>query len=626
MRYLAALLTGLLGFLCLQLSAQDCDGVDHTILAGSYYYSPSSLTINVGETVAWINEAGFHDVNGNVSVLTGESFGNPEVFSLGAVSASGMDVCMGTHTFTVAGTYNYDCSIGSHAANGMVGTIVVEEAAASGCNDTFACNYDETATSDVDCVYADGTFDLSEGVWLVAGASLDPAIDCDIQPAEGILVSLNTTPGEPVTIAVDDALTDWVNGLVSEGLLTQLNATLALSAFQNAVFAFCGTAVNGNAGLISINSEWNGEAWSIAELGFNLAPAAEMPLGCPDPEALNFDPCTSPDETTCEYAESAGCDDPLACNFDSTATGNDDCNYFDTELFTLEENDFIGLIDFEDCANGYPGAYSLPVPLGQDPAGGPLVFTLFDEVEAFLIEFGFEIAAQDLSTVTMSVCDTVLNYNSIVLGDTDIIWDGTGFPNEFYGSFVVPESSLPIGCADEEACNFDPCSHPFENEGCEYLDIGTLEGDTIVEAGGTLTLTATPGAGNGFEWYSDCASIEDDNEVATITATEDCEVCYLEFNADSCAAELCVNISVITSVDENGRLPWQLMPNPAADALRVVWGGEAAVFEVFDLNGRRVHTASVYRGVTTLDLSPLQPGLYLAGPRGTEPQRLAIQR
>ena len=324
MRYLAALLTGLLGFLCLQLSAQDCDGVDHTILAGSYYYSPSSLTINVGETVAWINEAGFHDVHGNVSVLTGEAFGNPEVFSLGAVSASGMDVCMGTHTFTVAGTYNYDCSIGSHAANGMVGTIFVEEAAASGCNDTFACNYDETATSDVDCVYADGTFDLSEGVWLVAGASLDPAIDCDIQPAEGILVSLNTTPGDPVTIAVDDALTDWVNGLVSEGLLTQLNATLALSAFQNAVFAFCGTAVNGNAGLISINSEWNGEAWSIAELGFNLAPAAEMPLGCPDPEALNFDPCASPDETTCEYAESAGCDDPLACNFDSTATGNDD--------------------------------------------------------------------------------------------------------------------------------------------------------------------------------------------------------------------------------------------------------------------------------------------------------------
>ena len=71
---------------------------------------------------------------------------------------------------------------------------------------------------------------------------------------------------------------------------------------------------------------------------------------------------------------------------------------------------------------------------------------------------------------------------------------------------------------------------------------------------------------------------------------------------------------------------WQLMPNPAADALRVVWGGEATVFEVFDLNGRLIQASTVYRGVTTLDLSGLQPGLYLAGPEGTEPQRLAIQR
>jgi len=625
MRYLAALLTGLLGFLCLQLSAQDCDGADHTIYAGNLYFNPDMLTITEGETVAWVNEGGTHDVNGNISVITGASFNNPEIFSLPTVVGNSMGVCMGTHTFTLVGEYNYDCSIGSHAASGMVGTILVEAASVE-CNDPLACNYDETSSADTDCEYYDGTFDLNSGIWLTAGAALDPNVDCAIQPASGVLVQVDVSQGQPVSIIVDSEIEDWLDDLVDQGLLTSLNAVLALSAFNNAEFAFCGENVTGIAGLTTISSDWNGEAWVIQELGFNLAPAAEMPNGCPDPAALNYDPCANPDPTVCEYEVSEGCNDPLACNFDSTATGAAECDYFDTELFTLEENDFIGLIDFEDCANGYPGAYSLPVPLGQDTAGGPLFFTLFDEVEAFLIEFGFEIAAQDLATVTMSVCDTVLNYNSLVLGDTDMIWDGTGFPNEFYGSFVVPESSLPIGCADEEACNFDPCVHPFVDEGCEYLDIGTLEGDTLVEAGGTLTLTATPGAGNGFEWYSDCASIEDDNEVATITATEDCEVCYTEFSADSCTAELCVNISVITSVDENGRLPWQFMPNPATDALRVVWGGEASVFEVFDLNGRRVHTAMVYRGVTTLDLSHLQPGLYLAGPQGTEPQRLAIQR
>ena len=35
---------------------------------------------------------------------------------------------MYTYVFTVAGSYDYDCSVGSHAANGMVGTIIVNAA------------------------------------------------------------------------------------------------------------------------------------------------------------------------------------------------------------------------------------------------------------------------------------------------------------------------------------------------------------------------------------------------------------------------------------------------------------------------------------------------------------------
>ena len=32
---------------------------------------------------------------------------------------------MGSITFDVPGTYNYDCSVGSHAAMGMVGSVSV---------------------------------------------------------------------------------------------------------------------------------------------------------------------------------------------------------------------------------------------------------------------------------------------------------------------------------------------------------------------------------------------------------------------------------------------------------------------------------------------------------------------
>ena len=625
MRYLAALLTGLLGFLCLTLSAQDCDGADHTVYAGSFYYEPATVTITAGETVAWFNEAGFHDVNGNVSVLTGESFGNPEVFSLPSVNASGMDVCMGTVTFTVPGTYNYDCSIGNHAANGMVGTIIVEEAVASGCNDALACNYDEAATSDVDCLYDDGTFDLSQGLWVNAAAALDPDVDCAIQPAEGVLVQVNNTAGSPVTLVVDAGLQDWVDGLVAQGLLTALEATLAVSAFNNAVFSFCGETVSGDAGLISITSAWNGEAWNIAELGFNLAPVTSMMDGCPDPSATNYDPCANPDPSACEYGTEE-CNDPLACNYDENATNGAGCNYFDTELFTIGENDFVDFVDTELC-DGYATYNDFPIPLGQDSTGGPLYFTLFPAVEQALIDNGLELAAQDISTVSLSVCDTVMNYNSLVIGDVDMYWDGMGFINPIYGSYVVPESSIPLeGCPDPSSCNWNPCTHPYYGDECTYAVVGTIEGDSIVEAGSTVTFTGVAAEGNSFDWYSDCDEVVIDGNTITVTGTEDCEICFEESDADGCEGETCLNLSIVMSVGENGQLPWQFMPNPAADALRVVWGGDATVFEVVDLNGRRVHTTTVYRGVTTLDLSHLQPGLYLAGPQGTEPQRLAIQR
>ncbi|OUW61723.1 MAG: hypothetical protein CBD58_02860 [bacterium TMED198] len=113
---------------------------DHTIEAGNFFYTPANLTINVGESVEWYNVGGFHDVNGATNTLTGNSFNNPEDFYISAVSGP---ASIGTYTFSVAGTYNYDCSIGSHAANGMVGTITVVGDEVSGCTDPEAYNCDD---------------------------------------------------------------------------------------------------------------------------------------------------------------------------------------------------------------------------------------------------------------------------------------------------------------------------------------------------------------------------------------------------------------------------------------------------------------------------------------------------
>lgn len=630
MRTLSLLLMLTVVFTSVQ--AQDCSGADHTILAGNLYFNPADLTINAGETVAWVNEGGFHDVNGVVSVLTGESFGNPENFSLPSVSGDASGVCMGTHTFTVPGTYNYDCSIGNHAASGMVGSITVT-APPSGCNDELACNYDADATSDVDCLYDDGTFDFDAGFWLVPAAALDPNFDCDIQPGAGIQVAVLDEAGTAVTVVVDAALQEFVDAGVASGLLTSLEAALLIGALNVATFSFCENTMTGIAGSTTIVSEWNGQSWSIESLGVNLAPVSTLSPGCGNPDALNYDPCTNPDESLCQYTALA-CDDPLACNYDSTSTGAADCIYFDTGLFSLEENDFIGLTDFEDCETGYPGAYSLPVPLVQDSLGGPLTFVLFPDVESFLVDNGFGIAAQDLATVTMSLCDTVMNYNSVVLGDLDLFWDGLGFTVDVYGSFFAPESSFPIGCPDPDACNFDACSHPFVTDDCTYVfegPITTAAGDTgFVEfTGDPITFIANVADGITGTWFTDCGGLPPEIDGNTLTLVDpevgDCEICF-DAGSEDCLQTECIIVSVVGSVGETGTAAWSLMPNPAASDLRIEWGGETAVFEVFDLNGRRVHTATLQPGTQVLDVSRLQPGLYLAGPQGAAPRRLAIQR
>ena len=105
----------------------DCDGnflgQTHTVFAGNFYYDPSNITINIGDQVVWTNDGGLHDVNGEINSITNTPFENPESFN--SPSTSEIGAVIFSHIFTIPGVYNYDCSVGSHALNGMVGTITV---------------------------------------------------------------------------------------------------------------------------------------------------------------------------------------------------------------------------------------------------------------------------------------------------------------------------------------------------------------------------------------------------------------------------------------------------------------------------------------------------------------------
>ena len=99
---------------------------DHTILVSNYSFTPAELTIVPGETVAFVNVEGLHNVNGITNTLSGDSFNNPEDFFIPEIEGVASGILMGEITFDQPGTYQYDCSVGFHAQLGMVGTIEVD--------------------------------------------------------------------------------------------------------------------------------------------------------------------------------------------------------------------------------------------------------------------------------------------------------------------------------------------------------------------------------------------------------------------------------------------------------------------------------------------------------------------
>ena len=123
----------LFAFLIFNLNAQ----TNHTVNTVGMTFSPSNLTINLNDTVTFINTAGFHNVNGT----TGTFPSNPASFSNPSGVSSGWTY---TYVFTLAGTYDYQCD--PHLP-GMTGIIIVNSISVPGCTDSLAFNYNPLATN-----------------------------------------------------------------------------------------------------------------------------------------------------------------------------------------------------------------------------------------------------------------------------------------------------------------------------------------------------------------------------------------------------------------------------------------------------------------------------------------------
>jgi plastocyanin len=120
------LLQSLAGFGVLLGSIGTGWAADHVVTANpNLTFTPSSLTINAGDTITFKNAGGFHNVvtsNGSGSVRC--AAGCDGHGGNGAPSEANWSA---TVAFNTAGTFGYHCEI--HVSDGMVGTVTVNAVA-----------------------------------------------------------------------------------------------------------------------------------------------------------------------------------------------------------------------------------------------------------------------------------------------------------------------------------------------------------------------------------------------------------------------------------------------------------------------------------------------------------------
>ena len=256
-----------------------CSGADELILVSNYSYTPNEVSIAVGSTIAWSNIGGYHDVNGITNSITDEPFNNPEAFYLAAVNGNTNGVCMGVYTFNVPGIYNYDCSIGNHAAICMVGTIIV---GTGGCTIPLACNYDPLAEwNDGSCEYISC---LAFGCTDSTACNYDPSAD------------------------YEDGSCEYANPPYDcNGYCEDLNENNICDVLETP------GCIDETACNFDEDATLDDGSCTYAEVGYNC-----------DGSCVN----DSDGDGVCDEEEVDGCNDMNACNYEVDATENDgSCDY-----------------------------------------------------------------------------------------------------------------------------------------------------------------------------------------------------------------------------------------------------------------------------------------------------------
>jgi plastocyanin len=109
---LLAALVAAVAALTVSASPQGARAADVTVSLGDSFFSPSSITVHVGDTITWSNDGALPHTTTAANAWDSDILMAGEQFS---------------YTFATAGTFNYLCAV--HPTL-MTGTVVVEQASA----------------------------------------------------------------------------------------------------------------------------------------------------------------------------------------------------------------------------------------------------------------------------------------------------------------------------------------------------------------------------------------------------------------------------------------------------------------------------------------------------------------
>ena len=430
--------------------------------SGMFYYAPTVLTIDAGDTVTWDNVDGFHDV-----VAYDGSF------ELDACSAP---CIIGSVTFDEPGVYEYFCSVGSHEQQGMIGTIVVEGDIQLPCEDPTACNF----LAYEDCTYiADGDCDCDGNVEDCFGECGGGAVvdscgecggndDCAVQvvfqldmSVEGVVdgntisVRISTidgeyNPSEWYAMVDDDGdLTYKWDLFLTPGVTYGYNFNDGVGNGYESGADLDGVCAGGNYGndRILVGPEEDTTLDVVCWESCDACP--DQIFGCTDDTALNYDPTATDDDGSCIY------DWPEAANlfFSEYAEGSSNNKYLEIYNATDGDVDLSGY-SLSSCSNGCdePNEWDYPDNVTFDAtvaSGDVYVVCHQSSDETILAEcdqtFTYLSNGDDVFALTQIGSGLVLDVIGVVGEDPGSGWDVDGVSNATKDHTLVRKSWVQSG-------------------------------------------------------------------------------------------------------------------------------------------------------------------------------------